>query len=312
MRLYYAFVTGISGWIGVSYYEYLAKNGSDVEVYPGILKKVLLIIMLFLGWGVNQIINDYLGQKEDRINAPDRPMVSGELNPKAALTLSFSLLIICSIIAYRFLTPIGAFLIWIAVISNIVYQFSKAFGVWANITFGFMIAISPLIGFYSMGPTNVSFINGIPFIGFLFVALVNGILTYYTYFKDYIGDKEVGQKTLVVKLGLEKARWLSIILSILPVLFVIIVHSFISPLSFSKEFILLGLLTVMLYGYNGYLYFRYTTGSKTYSSLKTNFRAGVCAETTLITLINPWLGVCLFIVSYMFIGFLFSKYKKSS
>ena len=44
--------------------------------------------MLFLSWGINQIINDYLGLKEDRVNAPNRPMVTGELDPGKALVLT--------------------------------------------------------------------------------------------------------------------------------------------------------------------------------------------------------------------------------
>ena len=71
MRLYYSFVTGMAGWIGVAYYELLASNHSEhtIEIIPSQEKKIVILIMLFLGWGVNQIINDYLGLKEDRINA---------------------------------------------------------------------------------------------------------------------------------------------------------------------------------------------------------------------------------------------------
>src|SRR5512143_3082140 len=71
MRLYYSFVTGIAGWLGVAYYEYLAANPAfrTVEVAPAPEKKLIILLILFLSWGVNQIINDYLGLTEDRINA---------------------------------------------------------------------------------------------------------------------------------------------------------------------------------------------------------------------------------------------------
>ena len=94
MRLYYSFVTGIAGWIGVAYYEFLVKSASEhsIEIAPTPEKKLVILFLLFLSWGINQIINDYLGLKEDRINAPDRPMVTGELNPKWALLLSIGLL----------------------------------------------------------------------------------------------------------------------------------------------------------------------------------------------------------------------------
>ena len=71
MRLYYFFVTGIAGWIGVVYYEYmnstLTGNTIAGTSYSG--KKIVILLLLFLSWGINQIINDFLGLKEDRINA---------------------------------------------------------------------------------------------------------------------------------------------------------------------------------------------------------------------------------------------------
>src|SRR5665648_593575 len=67
MRLYYAFVTGIAGWIGVAFYEYIATSPfHTVEMVPAMDKKALILAMLFLSWGMNQIINDYLGLREDR------------------------------------------------------------------------------------------------------------------------------------------------------------------------------------------------------------------------------------------------------
>ena len=82
MRLYYAFITGIAGWVGVSYYYYIRPD--SVDHWRG----AVILAVLFLSWGINQIINDYLGLAEDRINAPHRPMVTGELNPRAALVVS--------------------------------------------------------------------------------------------------------------------------------------------------------------------------------------------------------------------------------
>jgi len=82
MRLYYAFITGIAGWVGVSFYQFAMP-----EHYSH-ARATLLLVMLFLSWGVSQIINDYLGLREDRINAPNRPMVTGELDPRNALIVS--------------------------------------------------------------------------------------------------------------------------------------------------------------------------------------------------------------------------------
>ena len=116
MRLYYSFVTGIAGWIGVSYYQYISDPKyfnplSDfmpsVEIPTPDIKKIVILVFLFLGWGINQIINDYLGRKEDRINAPERPMVTGELHPQIAMAVSISLLFITLIVTWFFLEPIA-------------------------------------------------------------------------------------------------------------------------------------------------------------------------------------------------------------
>ena len=94
MRLYYAFITGIAGWIGVSFYNFCMPEQFDYA------RSGIILAMLFLSWGVNQIINDYLGLPEDRINAPNRPMVTGELYPLGALLTSIVLMVGVTIVAF--------------------------------------------------------------------------------------------------------------------------------------------------------------------------------------------------------------------
>ena len=36
MRLYYSFVTGIAGWLGVSFYEHLGTDFHTVEILPSL------------------------------------------------------------------------------------------------------------------------------------------------------------------------------------------------------------------------------------------------------------------------------------
>ena len=158
MRLYYSFITGIAGWLGVSYYEYLATQSplGGIEVIPPSEKKFVILILLFLSWGINQIINDFLGLKEDRINAPDRPMVTGELNAKGALALTAFLLIVTALVTWFYLQPIALVFLFAGVVLNVVYEWAKGHGIWGNVVFGLMIAMAPLFGGYAMGPTDVS------------------------------------------------------------------------------------------------------------------------------------------------------------
>jgi geranylgeranylglycerol-phosphate geranylgeranyltransferase len=316
MRLYYSFVTGIAGWIGVSYYEYIATTEGPrgtsgmfrtIERPTPDDQKVIILVILFLAWGINQIINDYLGRKEDRINAPDRPMVSGALNPRWALALSISLLTGSLLITWFYLQPIAIYPLLIGVVLNVLYEFAKGKGILANILFGLMISMCGLYGFFASGPMEIYFTRS-RISALFFIALLNGLMTYYTYFKDFIGDKAAGKATIVVKYGLETNRYIAIFASFLPsILFIIAYYGFGSfEIELNRTFAIVGMLTVFLQIWTGYLYYKNPKGEMTYYSLVTNFRACTCGQTAIIALFNPVLGLFLFLIAYVFVGFLFN------
>ena len=145
MRLYYAFVTGIAGWIGVAYYSHLEPE----QTSP--FRSLLVLTLLFMTWGINQVVNDYLGLAEDRINAPHRPMVSGELNPRLALGLSLSLMGFVALLSW-FLNPWTLVPIALGVALNILYETAKGWSLWGNIVFGLSIAMCTVYGFLASGP----------------------------------------------------------------------------------------------------------------------------------------------------------------
>jgi len=312
MRLYYSFVTGIAGWLGVAYYEYLAANPAlrTVEVAPAPEKKLLILLILFLSWGVNQIVNDYLGLKEDRINAPQRPMVTGELNPQLALLVSGVLLLAAGLVTWFYLEPIAAAFLLAGVLLNILYEYAKARGVLGNLVFGLMITMAPLYGGYASGPTASNLLQPNRISVLLLVLIMNALMTYYTYFKDYRGDLLAGKRTLVVTLGLEKSRWLAVSSALIPtVLFVALRLTGMHRTPLNNTFIILGLLTVFLQIWTGVLYCKNPSGRSAYASLETNFRACTCGQAALIAIFNPDLAIWLFIFSYIFVGFLFDLHR---
>ncbi|MCO1602492.1 UbiA family prenyltransferase [Desulfosporosinus nitroreducens] len=307
MRLYYAFVTGIAGWIGMAFYEYIAKSPfQTVEIVPVTEKKALVLVVLFLSWGINQIINDYLGLKEDRVNAPHRPMVNGELNPQKALTLTGILLIISLLTTYIYLEPIALFPAILGILLNIVYEYAKAHGILGNIVFGLMISTCTAYGFLAAGPTNSPYFTYSRVSVLILVAVMNGLMTFYTYFKDYEGDKAAGKRTIIVRLGVDKSRYLAAISALLPagIFLVLYMNNFIEA-RVNNMFLILAGLTFFLELWTGYLYFKNPQGERTYYSLVANFRACICGQATLIALFNTELAMLLFLVSYMFVGFLF-------
>ncbi|UCG53770.1 MAG: UbiA family prenyltransferase [Candidatus Latescibacterota bacterium] len=312
MRLYYSFVTGIAGWIGVAYYEYVATFSPDrtIEVAPPPEKKLVILILLFLSWGINQIINDYLGREEDKINAPDRPMVTGKLNPTAALLVSFGLILVTAIVTWFYLEPFALVFLGAGVALNLVYEYAKGYGTLGNVVFGLMITMATLFGAYASGPTESTVFLSHRISILILIWLINALMTFYTYFKDYEGDKAAGKRTLVVKYGTGTARILAIASSFLPtIVFVLLRITKMHEAPLNMTFIVLGVLTVFLQIWTGVLYYLNPTGEKTYESLEVNFRAGVCGQAALIALFNPDLAMWLFMFSYIFVGFIFELHK---
>lgn len=313
MRLYYAFITGISGWIGVAFYEYIAASGyGTVEVVPSLPRRFTILALLFLSWGINQIINDYLGLREDRINAPQRPMVSGELHPQKALAVSIALLGLSLSIIYIYLEPIAVIPAVLGIVFNIIYEYAKGYSILGNIVFGLMISMCTVLGFLAAGPTEPPYFTASRVSVLIIVAVLNGLMTFYTYFKDYKGDRAAKKKTIVVQYGLKKSRYIALFAAFLPTVLFALIYSFgLIDARINEVFVFLGALTVLLQVWTGVLYFRNPVGDKTYYSLETNFRACACGQAALMALFNRELAMMLFIVTYMLVGFLFKLHSNS-
>lgn len=317
MRLYYSFITGIAGLVGLSYYQYVAYSTDrialsqlrrTVERPTPPAEMALILIILFLGWGINQIINDWLGLEEDRINAPDRPMVTGALHPTIAVLLSSVLMLGACFATWFLLQPIAVIPLAAGVGLNVVYEYAKGHGIWGNIVFGVMISTCAAFGFMAAGPSDASILTA-PRLAMLgYVALLNGLMTFYTYFKDYTGDKAAGKKTLVVHYGLERSKYISILAAFLPSIVFVSAYAFsdIWPIALNGVFVTLAALTVCLQVWTGYLFYKNPEGELTYYSLSFNFRACACAEAALIALFNPMLSILMFFLTYMLVGFLFN------
>lgn len=308
MRLYYSFVTGIAGWIGITCYEYSA----DLQASGTGARKLVILVLAFLGWGINQIVNDYLGLPEDRINAPQRPMVTGALNPQKALLLSSFLILGSAVITWLCLEPIAIVFLLAGVMLNVLYEKAKGYGVWGNIVFGLMICMVTLYSFFAMGPVH----------GFLWLSrilpvlallcTINGLMTLYTYFKDYSGDRRTGKRTLIVIWGIKRSRIWAFAGAFLPLsVFVLLKVADRLPIHIGGEFMLLGSLALALQIWTGALFYLKPVGKATYTSLGVNFKACVCAEAALLSLFDPLLGVQLFVISYFAVTFLFFLHKNA-
>jgi geranylgeranylglycerol-phosphate geranylgeranyltransferase len=308
MRLYYSFVTGIAGWVGVAYYDFIARSDTErtVEAAASPEKKMVILLLLFLSWGINQIVNDYLGLKEDRINAPHRPMVTGELDSSKALFVSGALIAVSALITWFYLEPAALVFLAAGMLLNVIYEYAKGHGIAGNIVFGLMITMAPLYGAYASGPTASTVFLPHRMSVLVLVWALNALMTFYTYFKDYHGDKIAGKQTVVVRYGLRKSQTLAIVSAFIPsIIFLALNRTGLLPGPFNRTFCILGVLTLFLQVWTGFLYYFNPAGIKAYASLQTNFRACACGQATLIAFFNPELSIWLFIFSYIFVGFLF-------
>jgi len=227
------------------------------------------------------------------------------------LWTSFGLLGISLVILGFWLQPMAIIPACLGVLLNILYEYAKAHGLLGNLVFGLMIMTCSLVGYLASGPLLPTF--SFDFLAILLlVALLNGLMTFYTFFKDYLGDQAVGKRTLVVKYGLAKARLLALGGTFLPALGFWFCYLF-GWLNFKMNttFIFLAILTFLLQLWTGILYYKYPTGERTYYSLVVNFRACACGQATLISLFKPTLAWQLFLASYILIGFLFDLHVNS-
>lgn len=307
MRLYYSFVTGIAGWIGVSFYFWLLETRFNetitVEHY---YRGFIVLIILFSSWGVNQIFNDWLGLPEDRVNDPNRPMVTGELNVKWALITSGALMGVAMIVSW-FLNPWSVIPIVLGFLLNFLYNYSKAWGLWANVIFGVMIACCTVYGFLAAGPLlDEPFFTTNRLSVFLLVAYMNGMMTYFTYFKDYEGDKAAGKKTFIVRHGVDFAKKVGVIGSFVPtIIFFTLRYLNLFPFEMNEFFIYCGIMTIFLQVWTAARFYFNPIGPRSYFYNATNFRACACGQVTMIAIFNGILALYLYSITYVFIGFLF-------
>jgi len=301
MRPYTFFVTGTAGILGLLL----------VENQGGIWRNILILALLFTSYGINQVINDLLGSKEDKYNAPLRPLVSGEISRKTTILITFSLFLAGGIATY-FLNPYALILYFSAYFMNIIYEGLKGIPFLGNVWFGFMIALAPLYG--ALASTNLSLLNILRYPNLIcftiLVAASSSALCYYTYFKDYEGDKKAGKKTIIVALGLEQVKYLNFPTSILPFLLTWGFLHF-GLLNFEVNYIFLSL---MLIAFSFCLYsafFSFKNLDKDKKALELNFECTPLFLSSLIALLEPIIGIFLFIFSFVAIKiFYWLMYRK--
>lgn len=301
MRWYGSFIAGMSGFVGIVF------SGAN----PSTITQITILGILFIGWGVNQVVNDYLGLEEDQHNAPKRPMVSGRLNIKFALSLSAVLFVVGLVITYFLNKEAISFYVIIFGL-NIIYERAKRVPLLGNITFGLLIA--PCVYYAAMCASNARFLpivldRKLATLAIL-IWLINFVLCFFSDFKDYEGDKKANIKTLVVLLGIERAKYLGAFLILIPFLclYFVVKMGVITKYPPDAYFILMRITAFLCFLFAGVRFLKYPQGQATYYSLKWVFVATIAFITMLIGLAAPLLSMMLFVIDPFLIGLIFYLY----
>ena len=299
MRWYYSFVALSAGLLGITF----SNNNASL------FKKISVLSVLFVGWGINQVINDYFGQEEDAINAPRRPLISGELEKIFAVRLTI-LLASCGLIASYFLNRWAIVFGLLFFFLNFAYEKTKKIPIFSNIVFGLLIAncvhyssacVSGKGIFETIMDTRI-------FVFWLAVWAANFVLCFFADFKDFEGDKKTGEKTLVVLLGPEKARLFGPLLILVPFIVIYYLKNMF-PGALDNRFLIMTLVSALVYLYASFLFLRRPTGEKTYRQTGIAILAVVLFQTSLNAVAEPKTTIFIFIFNWIFTWWVFGLYS---
>ena len=196
MRLYYGFVTATTVLVGLclahgTYNE--LKLSWTLNDLPWTLRDAALLAMGFFAWGFNQIFSDWCDRKEDAINAPHRPMVTGALKPLPAFAVSAAGLAAIAVAGFL-MSPWTLVFLALGGALNIAYSLLKRVPVLNCLVYACAISCCALFAIAGMGercPTPGEF-------GFVAVWIVpvHFLMCHNSYYKDVKGDRATGVRTL--------------------------------------------------------------------------------------------------------------------
>lgn len=194
MRLYYGFVTGTTVLAGLYYWHWFGYR-ADATWRPAgwTLRDTALLAMGFFAWGFNQIFSDWCDRKEDAINAPHRPMVTGALKPLPAFVVSAAGLAAIAVGGY-WMSPWTLAFLALGGTLNIAYSLLKHVPVLNCLVYAFAISCCALFAIAGMAkrfPTLDEF-------GFVaaWIMPVHFLMCHNSYYKDVKGDRAAGVRTL--------------------------------------------------------------------------------------------------------------------
>ncbi len=190
MRLYYCFVTCASVLCGIM----AARSCRSMEGPFG-ARELGLLCIGFLAWGVNQIFSDYWDRREDAVNAPRRPMVTGELPAGKAMALSCAIMAVFAVASLAY-TPWTLPALCAGGLLNMAYSMLKRVPVLDCLVYALSIACCALYGMVAEAGGLPEWPRAAGLLSYL--VPVHFLMCHNSYYKDIRGDRAAGLCTLQV------------------------------------------------------------------------------------------------------------------
>ena len=194
MRLYYGFVTATTVLAGLCRLHGFGSRADPAWWPAGWTRRdAALLAMGFFAWGVNQIFSDWCDRKEDAVNAPHRPMVTGALKPVPAFAVSAAGIAALAV-AGCLMSPWTLAFLALGGALNIAYSLLKRVPVLNCLVYACAISCCALFAIAGRGnrcPTLDEF-------GFVaaWILPVHFLMCHNSYYKDVKGDRAAGVRTL--------------------------------------------------------------------------------------------------------------------
>ena len=196
-RPHFFFVSGAAGLSGMV----LAYQD------PPLWRTLATFVICFFSYGFIQALCDTFDLETDRINAPFRPMVSGELPVKTVVMILGCLLLGVAGIFFL-MNPILLAVQAIALVFSVTYNRMKRIPHVGPLWNGVIVATLPYIG--AFGVSDAHSLTELPAVIHANAAIVGLVYAGFVltgYFKDVTGDSQTGYRTAPVAYGIHRARW---------------------------------------------------------------------------------------------------------
>ena len=194
MRLYYGFVTATTVLAGLYYWHWFGFRADAMGRPAGwTLRDAALLAMGFFAWGFNQIFSDWCDRKEDAINAPHRPMVTGALKPLPAFAVSAAGLAVLAVAGWL-MSPWTLAFLALGGALNIAYSLLKRVPVLNCLVYACAISCCALFAIAGMGNRCPS-LDAFGFVA-VWILPVHFLMCHNSYYKDVKGDRAAGVRTL--------------------------------------------------------------------------------------------------------------------